>query len=575
MRDINVEASAAGSRLRTVGRRLRAGALFVAVPLLVAACGNGGTGGGSGSGSGGSGGSAAGTKAAANAQDPAHWVSTTPAASGAVGSVTWNLLLEPQSLDPAQSDNYSNEVVANLCEGLQTLQPNMSVTAGLASYHAEHGGTRLVYDINPRARFWDGKPVTAQDAVFSLKRVMYGPGQAWWDPTYFSAVKSIRATGRLQMTVALARPDALFNQLMATSAGAVQEAAFVAAHHGTVGTSKVGIMCSGPYQFVSWASGQQIVITRNDHYWRGVTAKVKKITFTFLQGDATESTALLGNAIQGMYNAPYTILRRLTQHGHLYYGKSLLEFYVTPTTKPGPLQNPLIRKALFLAMNRAAIAKSAFGGAAIAARTMLPPDTYGGVHASASSGTGGSTAELTQARKLVRQAGSPKQRIVLAMDPGITDSATETMEVLAQAGRSIGLNTVFKPVTLGQYYTLFGGGNGWKAVGADGFAEQSYPPVANPLAEYQTLTSPKDPDNINQWSDPAFDRLVAQASAEPSPAKRNQLLARIDAIAYQQMPVIPVVDVSNTLYLGPGLTGPPASFIDFYSPWAETLGASK
>jgi peptide/nickel transport system substrate-binding protein len=302
---------------------------------------------------------------------------------------------------------------------------------------------------------------------------------------------------------------------------------------------------------------------------------VKKLTFSFLQGDATESTALLGNAIQGMYNAPYTILKRLAQHGHLYYGKSLLEFYVTPTTKPGPLQNPLIRRALFLALNRAAVASSAFGGAALAARTMLPPDAYGSVHSSASPGTGGSSAELAQARKLVRQAGSPKQKIILAMDPGITDSATVTMEALAQAGHSIGLNTVFKPVTLGQYYGLFQGGNGWKPVNADGFAEQSYPPVADPLSEYQTLTSIKDPSNINQWSDPTFDRLVAKASAEQNGAKRNALLAQIDAIAFEQMPVIPVVDVSNTLYMGPGLTGAPAAFTDFFSPWAATLGASK
>jgi peptide/nickel transport system substrate-binding protein len=197
------------------------------------------------------------------------------------------------------------------------------------------------------------------------------------------------------------------------------------------------------------------------------------------------------------------------------------------------------------------------------------------VHASTSPGTGGSKAELAAARKLVRQAGSPKQRIILAMDPGITDSATETMEALAQAGRSIGLNTVFKPVTLGQYYGLFQGGNGWKPVNADGFAEQSYPPVADPLADYQTLTSPKDPSNINRWSDPAFDRLVAQASATQNAATREALLARVDAIAFQQMPVIPLEDVANTLYLGPKLTGAPASFIDFFSPWAATLGASK
>ena len=94
--------------------------------------------------------------------------------------------------------------------------------------------------------------------------------------------------------------------VMSTSAGGVVEKAY-SEQHPDFGTPKTPPMCSGPYELVSWKSGSKIVLERNDSYWAGTKAK---------------------------------------------YGKSLLTFYLIPTHKDGPLQDPRIRKALFLALNR-------------------------------------------------------------------------------------------------------------------------------------------------------------------------------------------------------------------------------
>lgn len=154
--------------------------------------------------------------------------------------------------------------------------------------------------------------------------------------------------------------------------------------------------------------------------------------FSFLQGDSSQTRALTGSAIQGMYQPPTSALNTLGKHGKVYYGKSLLSFYLI-SAKPGPLQDVRIRKALFLAPNRTAVAATAFGGAAIASRSMVPGDAYGPVTATKSGGTGGSADELAQAKKLVKEAGFPKGKIVCAGAPAVSDTLTQTLQAIGVA----------------------------------------------------------------------------------------------------------------------------------------------
>jgi peptide/nickel transport system substrate-binding protein len=506
--------------------------------------------------------------------DPSTWATTTPAATAPKQSVTWNLLLEPAKLDPAESDNYGEStVLANLCESLQTLKPDFTIGDGLAKVTANAARTRLVYDIDPRAKFWDGKPVTGEDAAYSLTRIWKPTGQPFWTD-YFGAVSGIKATGARQVTITLRHADLLLEKLMATAAGSVVEKAYTVRHGGKIGTSSVGPMCSGPYEFVSWKSGDSVTIKRNPTYWGGTKAKVDTIKFTFLQGDATISTALVGDAVQGMYNPPFTALKELSRHGKVYNGKSLFSFYVVPTKKPGPLQDPRIREALFLALDRKAVADTAFAGAARAAGSLLPSDAYGDVKATTTPDTGGTPADLKRAKELVQQAGSPKQTIVLAANTGITESMNQTLQALVEAGNAIGLNMKFKSITLGQYYALFGSPKGWKDVNADGFGSQWNLPVADPLAQYRTWT-PQNFSNYGGFSDPETTKLIDQASQTVDVASRNALLAKIDQRLFAAKPWIPITEVANTLYMANGLTGPPAAFTNWFTPWAPLLGAAK
>jgi peptide/nickel transport system substrate-binding protein len=520
--------------------------------------------------------SACGGSPAADPDTPAsadEWVTTTPAATGEVDSVTWNLILEPARLDPAESNNYGEStVLANMCESLQRLDPDFAITDGLAQADVSSDEQTIVYTINPDATFWDGSPVTGADVAFSLTRAWKPTGVPYWT-AYYKNVSSIEATGDLEVTVRLSQPDRLFQQMMATAAGGVVQKAYTE-QHPDFGTPSTPPMCSGPYEFASWKSGSELVMERNEDYWGATKAKVPTVTFSFLQGDATQTTALTGGAIQGMYQPPYSGLGQLKEHGSVYYGKSLMTFYLVPTRKSGPLQDARIRRALFLAVDRQAVADTAFANAAVPARSLLAQSAYGDVPHETTSGTGGGEEELAEARALVEEAGSPQDEILLVGNPSISDSLTQTLQALAEAGKAIGLNTVYKSVTLGEFYGLFGGPEGWKPVNADGFGSQYNFPVPDPQTQFRIWADPEDYENYGGFADPQATALVEKAGGEPDQTARDEALQAADAQLFSQMPWVPVVDVANTLYMDKAVTGAPAAFVNWWYPWAADLGAS-
>ena len=97
-----------------------------------------------------------------------------PAATGEVDSLTWNLPTgEPPTLDPAQSalENIST-VVGNMCESLFRFDNDYGVQPALAESIDQPDDTTYVFTLREGATFWDGSPVTAEDVVYSVNRVL-------------------------------------------------------------------------------------------------------------------------------------------------------------------------------------------------------------------------------------------------------------------------------------------------------------------------------------------------------------------------------------------------------------------
>lgn len=241
-------------------------------------------------------------------------VTTTPPATKNINAISWDLPYgEPTGLDWLDSVGYSEStVLANLCESLTQLKPDGSYAPGLATSLTKPNPLTLVYHLRHGVHFWDGKPMTVADAVFSLRRVADKKGVSVWTFPSFDNVKSIDPGPGFAVTIHLTHPDELLPEILATAGGTIAEQAYVQAKGSSYGTAKGGVMCTGPFEFKSWTPGSGITIVRNPHYWNpAVKPKVAQIDFKFLTDPSTLTNALLSGSIDGTYEAPISAVKQL------------------------------------------------------------------------------------------------------------------------------------------------------------------------------------------------------------------------------------------------------------------------
>ena len=99
-----------------------------------------------------------------------------------IDSFSWVSYAEPYSLDYAYAFDYAdNQVLANVCESLLRLNPDYSLTPGLAESFAHPTPTTWVYSIRDGVTFHDGTPLTADDVVVSMSRHLDpAVGSSWY-----------------------------------------------------------------------------------------------------------------------------------------------------------------------------------------------------------------------------------------------------------------------------------------------------------------------------------------------------------------------------------------------------------
>jgi peptide/nickel transport system substrate-binding protein len=545
----------------------RAAVLGVGAPTIaavLAACGNASTGSSSG---GGAGATAVGTEV------------TTPAPTGELAELKWGLFYEPGPLDWIYCYNYEeNTVVTNITESLMRLTPQLSIESGLAESYSAPDDLTHVYTIRQGVKFHDGSPMTTADVVFSMKRHL-NPA-SYWAFAYFN-VNTIEQTGTWEVTVRMKRPDVIFPGLMATPAGGVGPQAYVTAKGKNYGTPAAGPVGTGPFKFTRWNQGSNITISRNDAYWDTAHApKTKSVVFSFIPEESTMTTALLSGGIDGAYHTPYSGLTQLRSSsvGTLHLGKSMLFTVVYISTTSGPLANINVRKALLKAIDRQALAKAVYSGAATPLpSTMTPLGQWSYAQSQAEAAyqkLPPPVLDLEGAKKLM-QGVDTSGTIVIATRASF-QRYINIASIMQDAGKKLGLNIQIKPVNPNDYGDLFFSDSARK--GIDMFISENYADIPEPLETLYVTVTPQPANaltyNYDDYNNPTVTSDLRKAVAESDPSKRASFILRAQSVLADEPATLPLVSPAVPLFLNKRATGAPASFCYLYYPWARDVGAA-
>jgi ABC-type transport system substrate-binding protein len=440
---------------------------------------------------------------------------TTATDSRAASTVVIAAPLGPDTLDPIGSSLYNVDsmVWSTVYETLGTTTVTGKVIPVLAkSWTISRDGLTYTFHLRPGVKFQNGDPLTAEDVVYSIERAK-SKGIPLVSQR-LTNIASVDAPDALTAVIHLKQPDGTFVYTIADPSG-VGVSILDHKYDGNPATAPMG---TGPLKFVSFTPNSSLVLQRNDAYWnKKVLPNWKSLQVRFIADDASQVAALRSGAVSLIQPTNVATLRaEQRDRASRVVAFSNLTFFLS-VSRIGKTENPNIAKAVALAIDRNALAKTVFLGQAAPGTTASPYLDYGLPLGKLPN----STRNVAQAKKLLAAAGYPNGvdlNFIYPTRPPFQNSFFEVLQgSLAQAGIRIQLQPVEQQVWLTKFlnaqYDLSATDQSW---------------YANPIRYVLPRTGWQAPPEKALPSLPPLLAKFAQSSAKQRPAA-FQAVQRLEA----------------------------------------------
>ncbi len=301
----------------------------------------------------------------ATALGAAGVVSATMPRTAAAQTTQKRDLVLAQGGDVAKFDPHfstsSNEIRVsfNVFDNLVARHPDGKLYPSLATEWKLQNPTTYVFKLRSGVKFHNGDPFSSADAKFSIERT-YDPKEKTLVATIFTTIDRIEAPDATTLIVHTKKPDPLLPARMAFYGGQIVPKKYLE----TVGndgfnSKPVG---TGPVKFVSWTKDDKAVLDANPNYWGG-KINIDRWIVRAIPETAPRIAALQKGEVDVITQLPPDHYERVntgpTQvRGALYAGLYVLAV----NSKRPPLDNPLVKQALSLAIDRDLIVKELWHG---------------------------------------------------------------------------------------------------------------------------------------------------------------------------------------------------------------------
>jgi len=291
-------------------------------------------------------------------------------------TITIGTLSPPGTLDPTTSDLATDVPYLDVIyDTLTQLNPKTGALEPMLATSWKWSANRLQLDVTLRqgVEFQDGTPFNAQ-AVVKYSQAFIKAGDT---ADCLQYVTSVTAVGNYQVIYQLSQPNAVLPNSLAMWCGMIPSPTAVASEGSTFATHPVG---AGPYKFVSEVPGSTYNFTAFSGYWNNAKVpRVKNLEFKVFQSDTSLVTAIESGDVNvaGQLSAQDVKALKAQRDLRVAAGPGPQIAYFNFNSSRVPLNNPKVRLAFNLALNRGAIAQAVTGGVTGPATQIMPVGVVG------------------------------------------------------------------------------------------------------------------------------------------------------------------------------------------------------
>ena len=476
---------------------------------------------------------------------------------------------DPETLDPHRSSTVAEaHILRDLCDGLLTYDNHGAIIPGAASaWTVSEDGLTYVFTLRADGRWSNGEPVTARDFVYSLRRIL-DPATGAKYAEVLLPIRNAAAVNRgekpvdalgvaaldpLRLSIGLEQPTPYFLELTTHQTALPVHRASVE-RFGESFTRPGNLVTNGPYRLADRVPGDRITLEANPHHPEAGSLAIGRVAYLPTPDLSGAVRRYAAGEIDSLADLPGDQMEALRRRfgDQVVLGPALGLAALALNTRKAPFDDPRVRRALSLVIDREYLAEGLYGGTMSPAYSLCPPGLDNYRTPPETQGRRGLPIDHeAQARRLLAEAGfGPGRRLSLEYRFNVSDNNRNTAVALAEMWRDLGIETRFVYTDAKTHFAYLRDGGDFDVARMSWIADYS-----DPQNFLFLLRTGNDGFNAGHWSDAEYDGLMARAAAERDLARRADLLHDAEAIALRELPWIPLMHTRSTALIAPRLSG--------------------
>ncbi|WP_446714983.1 ABC transporter substrate-binding protein [Citrobacter sp. NCU1] len=475
---------------------------------------------------------------------------------------------EPASLDPHKVEsNVEFGLISDMFDGLVAVTPEGAIEPRLAVSWENKANTVWTFHLRPGITWSDGSAITAQDIVWSWQRLV-SPKTASPYATYLGNMHvlnaaeiaqgnkapdtlGVKAVNDRTLEITLTQPTAAFLAMLAHPSLVPLDKVLIG-RFGDKWTKPEHFVSSGAYTLSQWVVNERIVTVRNPHYWDDQHTVINKVTWLPISSEAADVNRYKAGEIDIVYTVPVNQFAQLkkTMGEELRVAPQLSTYYYQFNTTRAPFNDPRVRRALNMALDKDIIAQKVMGQGQREAWVISQPDIGGVTLRAPDYASWPRDKRIAEAKKLLAEAGFGAEH---PLSFNLLYNTSETHQRIAIAASSmwkknLGVEaklqnqewkTMLDTMHTGNFDTVR---YAWIA---------DYDDAASFLNTYRT----GDSENTSKYSNPAYDEALHNAAKAATVAERGKYYQQAEDLLGQDVPAIPVYHYVRTHLVKPWVGG--------------------
>ncbi len=488
------------------------------------------------------------------------------------------------AVDPAFAYDFTaNPVVCEITEGLLKFKDGETLEPNLAESWENPDPLTYIYNIRQDVTFQDGTPMTIDDVIFSMERIR-NPDTASYVGWMYANVDTIEQTGDWQITVKLTQPDALWQYVPATTAGHVISKAHAEANADTIGKPETGVLGTGPFKFVSWSTGSEIVLEKYDGYWDKANGGpyLDSVVFKILPEATTRVAGLQTGEVHALLGTDATPSDQLPivqgmDNVTIDFQDSYLSYFLAFNTQLPPFDNVKVRQALNYAMDKVLLTQNLYSApeaVSVAKAVDVMPRlwTFEQEKWQTAYDTLPDYAfDMEKAKQLLEESGVADQLNGMTITTDENPLTLGMALALQAAAAELGYQMEINKVTYQEIISLIFGGARDYDIASAAWGSDFPDPAGNLLPVFHSRYVGDGGSNMGNYKNDEVDKLLDEANALTDNAERTDLMLQAQSIIAEDSPWIVVLHPKQTFVLSNDFEGYTITPLWYWDAFAKNI----